>query len=279
VLTILLFNFIFYGNFYGFGPTGDVTDTAKSLSIMSYNVRGLNHNEQLPIKNVDSAIFDFVIKERPDILCVQESHYAMKKTGPLDGIYKYKYVDFIYGVPATNVINSIYSKYPILYKSVIDFPNSNNTAMYADILMENDTIRIYNVHLQSFRVPPDVNYLQHQESGILYNRITQALKLQEEQAKIILDNMKRCTYPILVVGDLNNVQFSKVYQRLKEGRKDAFLEAGYGLGRTINFFGIPMRIDYILVDDSLTVTSFKNYNIELSDHYPVMAHIVLKSDE
>ena len=50
---------------------------------------------------------------------------------------------------------------------------------------------------------------------------------------------------------------------------DAFKASGNGFGRTFNFKFFPLRIDFILVDDAFTVNSFKTYDVELSDHYPV----------
>lgn len=278
ILIIQIVVFICYGPMFGFHRNANTISNPNSdLSILTFNVRGLNHNEQLPIQHVDSAIYDFVIGENPDIFCVQESHRSMKKEGPLDKIYPFKFVDFTHGVPATNVVNSVYSKYPIISKKVLNFPKSNNTALFVDILKEKDTIRIYNIHLQSFRVPSDVNYLQSEKSSILYNRITRAIQLQEQQANIILEDIKSCSYPIVIVGDLNNIQFSKVYRAFNKNYNDSFIMAGSGMGRTIEVLGFPFRIDYIFADENFEIFSHTNYNIELSDHFPVMAHMRLKS--
>ena len=35
----------------------------------------------------------------------------------------------------------------------------------------------------------------------------------------------------------------------------------------------PLRIDFILVDERLTVNNFKSYPLKYSDHYPIMARI------
>ena len=248
------------------------------FSIMSYNVRNLNKNQEIPIAHTDSAIFKFLHREKPDVLCVQESHYAMKRKGSLDLIYPYKYVDFIYGNYDGHVINSIYSKFPIVNYEVINFPKSDNAAICADLMIQQDTIRVYNVHLQSFRVIPDMTTLQDEKSGRLIRRMLRGLEKQEEQVKVLQEHMAVSNLPVLLAGDLNNIQFSKVYRQLGAGLQDSFLKSGSGWGKTIQFFGLPLRIDYIFADNHFEVLSHKNFDIELSDHYPIMARVKLTGE-
>ncbi|MEM8928757.1 MAG: endonuclease/exonuclease/phosphatase family protein [Bacteroidota bacterium] len=246
---------------------------------MSYNVRSLNRNDNIPLANVDSSIISFMLKETPDILVVQEAHYAMRSITPLDEMYPYKFVDFEYGVPQTNVINALYSKYPITNVQLIDFPKSDNGALFVDIALKSDTIRVYNAHLQSFNVVPDMEHLQNEASRKLFRRIIQVLKRQEEQVLTILEHIIVSPYPVLLAGDLNNTQFSKVYRVMRSDLQDSFLEAGSGFGKTFKIFDLPMRIDYIFADRHFEVTEHTNYNVELSDHEPVMARLRLKSDK
>ena len=55
-----------------------------------------------------------------------------------------------------------------------------------------------------------------------------------------------------------------------QNKKDAFVEAGKGFGSTYKFT-FPIRIDFIMPDQSIKVNSFKTYGDKLSDHFPVMA--------
>ncbi len=279
IVSLFLFiNFLVFGKF--FGTAGDIDNKENGISMMSYNVRGLNIYEQLPIADLDSIVYQFVTQKSPDIFCVQEADYKMKRSGPLDEIYPYKYVDFVYGRKQNRVINAIYSKLPILKVRVVNFEGSNNAAIYSDILVDKDTIRIYNIHLQSFRVSPNVTHLQEENSGILFNRITKAIHLQERQAELILNDIKNCPYPVIVSGDFNATQFTKVYKAFREKDfQDSFLEAGSGLGRTLKFLGFPVRIDYILADTNFEFMSHSNFDVELSDHYPIMATFALKPNE
>ncbi|MEM1259423.1 MAG: endonuclease/exonuclease/phosphatase family protein, partial [Bacteroidota bacterium] len=105
------------------------------------------------------------------------------------------------------------------------------------------------------------------------------LKRQEEQVLTILEHIIVSPYPVLLAGDLNNTQFSKVYRVMRSDLQDSFLEAGSGFGKTFKIFDLPMRIDYIFADRHFEVTEHTNYNVELSDHEPVMARLRLKSDK
>lgn len=277
-LFCILISFLVFGTFYRFSAANAERGDAD-FSMMSYNVRSLNQNGQIPIADVDSSIIKFILRESPDILSIQESHHTMRGMTPLDRIYPYKFVDFEYGIPKTEVVNSLFSKHPILNYGVIDFPNSDNAALFAEIVMNQDTVRVYNLHLQSFSVIPNVAHLQSEASGKLLKRITRGLQRQEEQVLLIRKHISNSPYPVILTGDFNNTQFSKVYRIMKDGFKDSFVEVGSGFGRTFTFFGLPMRIDYLFADEHFEVISHTNYGVELSDHYPVKAGFKLKPEE
>nr|WP_262909074.1 endonuclease/exonuclease/phosphatase family protein [Muricauda sp. M10] len=244
---------------------------------MSFNARSFNDLRQMDIENVDSLIYNFVTQKDPDIVCFQETFYGMKANNAL-GQYKYKFVDFIYGKHRGKVIQSIYSKYPIINIDSISFPGSANNAIYADILFLKDTVRVYNIHLQSFRIIPGLTTIKNEESSKLFARSKKVMLKQYEQANLIRKNMEQTHYKRIVVGDFNNTQYSNVYQIIKGDMNDSYFEKGKGFGRTYDLLKFPIRIDYILSDPEFEVLSHQNFNQKLSDHFPVMATLRLSSD-
>ena len=276
--TMILLWYFVLGPFYQFSgnPTGK--EDNLTFSVMSFNARSFNELEQLDIENVDSLILDFVNKVDPDILCFQECHYAMKRNNALDQ-YEYKFVDFVYGKHRGKVIQAIYSKFPIAQIDSVDFPNSANKSLFADVLIKEDTVRIYNLHLQSFRIIPEINTIKSEESSKLLAKSRRVMLKQFEQANLIRDDMERTDHKKIVVGDFNNTQYSNVFQTIKGDMNDTFDEQGIGFGRTYNLMGFPIRIDYILADTEFEVVSHQNFNVKLSDHYPVMATLRLPSKE
>lgn len=278
-ILLVLWYFIL-GPFYQFSKSESIKSEGKeSLSIMTFNARSFNDLKQMKIDNVDSLIYKFVADKDPDIVCFQETLYAMKRNGAL-GQYKHKFVDFIYGkYRGGKVIQSIYSKYPIVNIDSIDFPKSANNAIYVDILFNKDTIRVYNVHLQSFRIVPGFNTIKNQESSKLFAKTSRVMLKQYEQANLIRKNMDETHYKKILVGDFNNTQYSNVYHIIRGAMNDTYFEKGKGFGRTYDLLRFPIRIDYILADPEFEVLSHQNFNDRLSDHYPVMATLKLTSHQ
>ena len=99
--------------------------------------------------------------------------------------------------------------------------------------------------------------------------------MQQEQAELFIEHKTQSPHKMVICGDFNNTAYSYVYKEIKGDLKDGFEEAGNGFGRTFDFRYFPVRIDFILVDDSFEVNSFKVYEEKLSDHYPIRAKISL----
>jgi endonuclease/exonuclease/phosphatase family metal-dependent hydrolase len=176
---------------------------------------------------------------------------------------------------------AIFSKFPILNQGKITFPNSSNNVIFADIKKGKDIIRVYNMHLQSIKISPDVNEIDEnidainqKKSQMLFIRISKAFKQQQQQAEIFREHKIKCTYPIIICGDMNNSAFSYVYRSIKGNMKDSFEEAGTGFGETYKFRYYPARIDYIFADTKMSVKKFENFPRFInSDHFPIMARL------
>lgn len=273
--VVLIIWYVFLGPFYQFSGPSETSDEPKTLTIMSFNSRRFNEYRQLNKDNVDSLILDFVTKENPDVLCFQESYYQTKRNGAL-AQYPYRFIDYEWGKPAKKVIQSIYSKYPILKKDSIVFPKSANSAIFTDILFGQDTLRVYNVHLQSFRIIPEFDAITNQRSSKLLSNSKRVMLKQYEQVNLVRESMAQNPYDQIVVGDFNNTQYSNIYHTIRGDMKDTFLEKGSGFGKTYNLLGFPLRIDYILADPVFEVVSHQNFDEKLSDHYPIMATLRLQ---
>ncbi len=242
------------------------------LKIMSYNARGFNINKWNEDNTIGDQIVNFVIQENPDVLCFQE--FSRIRNNQLKNHYKYHFIAPDHRVKKS--VQAIYSHYPIINKGEVVFKNTANSTSFVDILYKKDTIRVYNLHLQSLKVIPDMNTISNEESSKLYERIIKSFKRQQEQAQIIKKHIAKVNHKTIVCGDFNNNQYSNVYRTVKGNLQDTFNENGTAYGRTYNFKYYPVRIDFILADDSFNVTAHKNYDIVLSDHFPIMAGIQLE---
>ena len=269
-LFILILGYFVLDTFFKFGTNTEIIEE-DNLKVMSFNVHGFNVFGDFDRLGLYEEIKDFVKKEDPDIIGFQEVSYRMDET----------YLDYPYGfvkrIRSGNKVHlGIFSKYPILKAEIIHFPNSINNGSYADILYKNDTIRFYNVHMQSLGITPGSGNVRSKTTEQIYENLSSRFKRQLKQAKMIEDHKATSPYPIILCADMNNTQFSNVYQALKGDSQDSFIEKGNGFGRTYNLFQFPLRIDYILADHNFQVISHENYDQKLSDHFPVMASFRLK---
>lgn len=261
---ILLIGFQFITKFYSFNEKKVLLN--NDVKIMSYNVRMFNIYNWIEKENIDQQIYDFINRKEPDILCIQEFHPSEKI-----GIkYPYQYVKT--SEKSTHFGHAIFSKFKIINSGSLNFTNSSNNAIFVDIIKNNDTVRIYNVHLESLKISPKKENLNQKYSEKFKLRVDKAFKKQVNQATLIAKHQEKINYKSIICGDFNNTAFSWVYNKLKNGKTDAFEEAGKGFGKTYDF-NFPLRIDFILPDSSIKVNNFKTYKVKYSDHYPIMARL------
>ncbi|MBM1106700.1 endonuclease/exonuclease/phosphatase family protein [Aurantibacter crassamenti] len=263
---VLLLGYFTLGTFIRFGDNSK-EELKTDLTILSYNVRGLNKFEDIESNTVFEDIESLVENSGADIVCLQESAnaYTMRSFD-----YPHKYAsERPTGEIKTSL--SIFSKYPIIKAETLYFPNTVNNACYVDVLVQNDTIRVYSLHMQSLGITPGSGIIRKSSSQKLYKKLTSKFEKQEKQASIIAEHSKSVSYKTIICGDFNNNQYSRTYNLIKGNKKDTFDEVGQGYGRTFNFHRIPVRIDFILADPRFEVVTHKNFNEVYSDHFPIMA--------
>ena len=267
-LSVLIIGFIFLSPLYKFSSSKPVNDS-ENISVMNYNVRLFNLFEWIPDRNVKEKISDFINEKQPDILSMQD--YRFDEAMHLDGYYKFEHVS---GEKIKNG-QAIFSKYPIVANGSLEFPDTANNALYADIKYEGDTIRIYNLHFQSFNViPSQVKSVRRVVRA--YGKMSKTFVKQEEQVQIFDKHRKESPFRTIVCADFNNTPFSNVYGIAKGEMQDTFDEKGTGFGKTFDLKVVPFRIDFILADKTMQVMTHQNFELRFSDHYPVMTSIRLQ---
>ena len=267
IVLLLGYNYVFSL----FQYSGNSTEKNKeSLSVMSYNVRMFNAYKWVNDDKIPEKITNFITEKNPDILGTQE-HYVGVSGMKRD--YPFK---FLFSKDKNSEFGSaIFSKYPIINKQSVDFPqDGNNNAIFVDIVKNKDTLRIFNVHFQSLNIKPGIRDLKEADSKKLIGRIGHGFKLQQKQAEMMMLEVEKSPYKTLVIGDFNNTAFSYIYKLVKGTRfKDAFLEVGNGFGKTFNLSYFPLRIDFLMIDKSIEIESFEIFPVQYSDHFPIMSRI------
>jgi len=268
--------FVLLLNYYNlqaiFQWSGNHPAEPDGFSIMSYNVRLFNAYHWIKEKGIAVDISNQVKDQFPNILLLQEY-----KNDKQTDFSQYKYRHIVLKGKKRKAGLAIFSKYKIVDKGNLNFSDTYNNAIWADILVKQDTIRIYNVHLQSYKIvnPGD---LVEADKNVVRQKFEKVFKQQYLQAIQVQEHSKLTKHPVVIGGDFNNTAFSAPYRILKSGREDAFVTAGEGFGFTWRFKYIPMRIDFILPDsDRFGIENFTvlNYN-RFSDHYPIKATLRIR---
>lgn len=290
-LICIVIGFSFLPRLYQHKSETPNMDSTFTFKLLSYNVHifGLYSDE-----DAHDSIFQFIALENPDIICFQEyfqDNTSHKNDSILKTILKTDYKHLHTQGKTKNFGLVTFSKYPILNKGFLAFTDSSsNKAIFTDILIGDDTVRVYNIHFQSVHfdkedylftakvTDQDVDMKSDEiQSGS--KRILQKLKegyiIRSKQVQVMVEHMKNSPYPVLVCGDFNDVPWSYTYQQISNLATDSFVKSGKGFGNTflVNH-KIPFRIDYIFYDDKAFDTfDFTVRKVNYSDHFPI--HVLL----
>lgn len=271
------------------GMDGEQADAGgQSLKVLSYNVRVFGLVGHASYGEPQEKIFRLIRQEDPDVVCFQEFY-----VNPSKGLSLEKVARELPGMPYHHVVwlskgneskygIATFSKYPLVRKGRVVFERTYNASIYSDILIDKKRMRIFNNHLQSIRFKrSDYQFISNQNQ---YNdseklkalqkisfRLRDAFIKRSGQAEEISRHIRRSSYPVLVCGDFNDTPVSYTYHTIRHRLKDAFVEAGSGMGTTYKGQFPSFRIDYIFYDPAFGIRSYEKCGERLSDHYPIVA--------
>ncbi len=301
IITLLLC-WQLIGSFFGFHPVSKAKkNDHSSFRIATWNTHLFNFFENNG--HLDPGMLQETKNFKADVLAVQELVFSLDSTSPitLEKVKEklgYKYVaaanDRAFGVH-TNIRQrneryhpfcvAVFSNYPILrWQKVQSIKEYNHTFLWVDLLVESDTIRLFNIHLQSMHfAKKDYEFIENiDQKGIdvdavqvvgknILRKMKTANLLRSSQARDVRDAIDKSPYPVIVCGDMNDVPNSTAYQIISDDLYDAFTEKGWGVGRTFKFLSPTLRIDYVLHSKSLELQNVQVSKPLQSDHSPVIA--------
>lgn len=248
-------------------PVEDVY--AKHLTVMTYNTHRMGEFQK-PDKN---RVLQYLQRQNADVICLQEVEvYKEKKYLTLQELreslkqYPYTYFDFLVYNKRRQFGNAVFSRYPLVNKQTIRYRSRSNISSQCDIVVDGDTLRLITNHLES-------NRLEHIDSTLI-DKLDTARSIRREQAKALRQARKHSPYPLLIVGDFNDIPLSYTYLVTRGWMRDCFLETCPGqIGVTYERHHLGVRIDYILCSRDLHPTACRVERVRHSDHYPVVATI------
>ncbi|HEY3370314.1 MAG TPA: endonuclease/exonuclease/phosphatase family protein [Prolixibacteraceae bacterium] len=274
---VILAGFNHIGNYLQF--SGKKT-FEKGIRITSYNVKYFVGNTQIPVKENADHIIRFLRKDNADIICLQEVRLNKRQIFDIKDtqIPQVNHLQLAHNGDAGGLITM--TSFPILKMEEIRFENSGNMIIFSDILINSDTVRVYNCHLQSYRLgDAEIQSIDSMEFNTqprtkkkvlaLSLKFKDALIKRAQQAATLRRSINASPYPVIVCGDFNDTPVSYTYHTVKGDLEDSFTESGKGTANTYNGKLPSFRIDYILYSPIFTSYNFEVSSLNHSDHFPI----------
>lgn len=268
---------------------GDDEVTGQEVKVQTWNVRRFADKDPQTALQMTRLLGSV----QPDIICFQEFK-SLDLPGRdrmlflVDSLgMEHHYFD-ITTVKGRNTFMGVgvVSRWPMINQKTVPFAmDGGNAIVYVDVVAGVDTIRVFSVHLQSIRFRTQVEEEglirelgldSRQHFGSKVERLSGAFVKRAEQVRLVRKLVEESPYPVILCGDFNDTPMSYTHRQVTRPLEDAFLGSGAGWG--ITFAGpLPLlRIDYIMHSPAFEVTNFEVLERAYSDHYPVVAELVLE---
>ncbi|NJN26848.1 MAG: endonuclease/exonuclease/phosphatase family protein [Cyclobacteriaceae bacterium] len=249
---------------------------AKMISVLSLNAKLFRKSRMYNEFSTD--LISWVAADSSDIKCFQE-YSTNARWEPLDvtgQIKKQGFNGFIHRATMDGAHNpglAIFSKYPILDTGTVWIrPGSLNDGIFVDIDLGYDTVRIYNVHLESMKLllyqyKNAENYpwkMKH-----LVSRLKDGAAQRSYQIDRLITHTRVCPHPFIICGDFNETPYSFNYFLLRQHFSNAFEQAGRGFGFSLNSVLFFLRIDHHFYGPGIEALDYRvDRSMKVSDHFP-----------
>lgn len=260
---------------------------AKTFKLLTYNVGAFLYR-----KNATSGIAKLIENGDYDVVCLQEYiEFRAKENeefSKLFTVYPYSTVGDM-TVDSHNRVVTL-SKHKIVRSGVASKGKANNRAIYSDIVVGNDTIRVINAHLASNHISytdkQEIDSISHgmkvdkvkDKIHTLDKKVSNNYVIREQMANDIDSLMAHTKTKVIVCGDFNDVPVSYVYHKIKGDRMSvANEELGWGYNYTFREAPFYFCIDHILYQtDGFDCLDYERLKVPYSDHYPSMMQFSIK---
>jgi len=293
-LITILIGFNSFQRLYQLSGNDIPSGNDSLVKVLSYNVQVFGVYDD---NNRKQDILNFLETEKPDIACLQEycqnNNPANKNTiasqigKTMNANNQYLYLPLSRGNYQFGM--AIFTRFPIVGKGNISFKDAKtNHAMFADMVIKEDTIRIYNVHFQSIHFGDedylfamqatsdmDISNEEWRKNGMrILRKIKSGFRKRASQVDTIAKHIESSPYKVIVCGDFNDSPWSYTYKQIYNLLDDSFVKSGKGAGNTLMINKLlSFRIDYIFHDKSFNSYQHTTEKINASDHYPIFTYV------
>jgi endonuclease/exonuclease/phosphatase family metal-dependent hydrolase len=268
-----------------FAVAGIFNSSKGEFDVLSFNVRVFNTYQYLRNDDLISSkqMIRWTVDHPAAIKCIQE-YYNLDDSDVYNVAQKMRKAGFIHHhnrIVFRDKNNgefgmAIFSKYPFTNTgTIISEDKKFQNAMYADVVLPTDTIRIYNIHFESMSIDEEnifnTERLKNSYLDTGY-KLRKGLATRAVQVDYLIQHILESPYPVVLCGDFNEMPYSYVYQRLSKIMNNAFETAGFGFGFSFNGRLFFLRIDNQFFTRDLKAQRFKTRrDMTHSDHFPLEA--------
>jgi len=142
-----------YNHISNYLQLSGVKTNEKGVRIISYNVKYFMGSTEFPNKENADHILQFLRQNDADIICLQEVRLNKRQIFDIKNtqLPMANHMQLAHNSHAGGPLTM--TRFPIANMGEIRFKNSGNMIIYTDILMNGtDTTRVFNCHLQSYRL-------------------------------------------------------------------------------------------------------------------------------
>lgn len=277
---------------FAFHPNNQFVQSKSQnqVRILSWNVNNFL-SQDISNSHKINQMLDFLKSANADIICFQDysSTFYPEANGTTQNIKLLTGLPYSYfseADPNNGVI--IFSRWPFLKQTSIPYYNINSPEFiqWVEIQTPNKVLRVYNTHLSSMGIHVELmnntssnrlKFVKYDQAILMkrdkLSRIAFFDKMHTLQAELVKKSLDSSSVPYIFTADLNAVPSSYVYHHISAGLKDAFLEKGWGFGRTYDSLSPTLRIDVLLTSPSIKTVQYSSPRLHLSDHYPIITDI------
>ena len=266
-----------------FSYRGKLSAKGSEISVLSFNAKLFRKHNSYSSFSFD--MIDWVARDTSQIKCIQE--YCSSTWTRLDVTQQVKAQGYYAHTFKSKIKNSIhdlglatFSRYNIINSGIIWEDSTLNAAIFSDIDLGKDTIRVYNVHLASMGLNLSEfrwknNYARKIKT--LISKLKNGAAKRSSQIDILVTHTLSSPHPYIICGDFNETPYSYNYFRLKSNFYNTFEKAGNGFGFSSNSVLFFLRIDHQFYSSGITPINYVvDRSMGISDHFPTRGNYAIE---
>ena len=242
---------------------------ASELSLTTWNAHHWRNLEWTELTQTRRDMSEWIVSEPADVLSIQDHRGFAPRAVRAHYPHRVSRWDLL-----------IASKLPFIRSGVEPYLSAypgHEGFIWADVMWHHsqgsDTVRIANVHLVTTTFSAQDAGVAADSAGIgglvteSYDILRRTAWHRAEQIDQIMAWREQSPYPVIIMGDFNDLPSGYSYHRAQSGLQDAHEKGGFGIGGTYHgVLGVPLRVDWIMVDTSFHVDVTYRLRQDWSDH-------------